>query len=274
MLLFYVFRGAADVSVNSTGVPTVAGPFDAARVRRDADTAGGAPSLPNAQAWRGTRHATEKNGSRGWYTPGTPTSRNARDYAMDTPHPRDVTRLLVDWGNGDQAALDELTPLVYEELRRLARRYMRREGPGHTLQPSALVNEAFLRLVDQNSVQWQSRAHFFGVAAQLMRRVLIDYARRHASGKRGGGTLRVSISEAADVARQASEMVALDRALTDLAEMDPRKAQIVEMKFFGGLTTEEVAAVLGVTPRTIEREWRAAKAWLHRAVGEGEPYEA
>jgi RNA polymerase sigma factor (TIGR02999 family) len=192
---------------------------------------------------------------------------------MATPQ-KDVTQLLVDWGNGDRAALDELTPLVYHELRRLASRYMRREGPGHTLQPSALVNEAFLRLVDQRDVRWQSRAHFFGVAAQLMRRVLIDCARKRTSGKRGGGTLRVSVSEAAGVARQASEMIALDRALNDLAEMDPRKGRIVEMKFFGGLTTEEVASVLGVTPRTVEREWRAAKAWLHRAVGEGEPYEA
>jgi RNA polymerase sigma factor (TIGR02999 family) len=193
---------------------------------------------------------------------------------MSTQPPRDVTQLLVDWGNGDRAALDELTPLVYDELRRLASRYMRREGPGHTLQPSALVNEAFLRLVDQRGVRWQSRAHFFGVAAQLMRRVLIDCARRHASGKRGGGTLRVSVSEAAGVARQASEMVALDRALDELAEMDARKGRIVEMKFFGGLTTEEVAEVLGVTPRTVEREWRAARAWLRRAVGEDEPYEA
>jgi RNA polymerase sigma factor (TIGR02999 family) len=187
---------------------------------------------------------------------------------MATSQPKDVTRLLVDWGNGDRAALEELTPLVYGELRRLAARYMRREGPGHTLQPSALVNEAFLRLVDQRDVRWQSRAHFFGVAAQLMRRILIDAARRHASGKRGGGTLRVSVSEAAGMAERASEMIALDRALDALAEMDPRKGRIVEMKFFGGLTTEEVAVVLGVTPRTIEREWRAAKAWLHRAVGD------
>jgi len=193
---------------------------------------------------------------------------------METPPTRDVTRLLVDWGNGDRAALDELTPLVYGELRRLAARYMRRESPGHTLQPSALVNEAFLRLVDQRDVRWQNRAHFFGVAAQLMRRVLIDWARKHASGKRGGGTVRVSVSEAAGVTRQASDMIALDRALTGLAEMDPRKGRIVEMKFFGGLTTEEVAAVIGVTPRTVEREWRAAKAWLQRAIDEGEPGEA
>jgi RNA polymerase sigma-70 factor (ECF subfamily) len=193
---------------------------------------------------------------------------------MGTPPNDDVTRLLVDWGNGDRAALDELTPLVYAELRRLATRYMRREAPGNTLQPSALVNEAFLRLVDQRDVRWQNRAHFFGVAAQLMRRVLIDSARRHASGKRGGGTLRVSVSEAAGVARQASEMLALDRALTGLAEMDPRKGRIVEMKFFGGLTTEEVAVVLGVTTRTVEREWRAARAWLRRSVDEGDPYEA
>jgi RNA polymerase sigma factor (TIGR02999 family) len=184
-----------------------------------------------------------------------------------------VTRLLVDWGNGDRAALDELAPLVYDELRRLARRSMRRERPGHTLQPSALVNEAFMRLVDQRDVRWQNRAHFFGVAAQLMRRILVDSARRRASGKRGGGTLRVSVSEAAGVAERAAEMLALDRALDELAEMDPRKGRIVEMKFFGGLTTEEVAAVLDVAPRTVEREWRSAKAWLHRAIGEGGPYE-
>ena len=149
---------------------------------------------------------------------------------MDTPE-KDVTQLLVDWGNGDRAALDELTPLVYNELRRLASRYMRREGPGHTLQPSALVNEAFLRLVDQRDVRWQSRAHFFGVAAQLMRRVLIDCARRHASAKRGGGALLVSISEAAGVERQASEMVALDRAGRGLAELDPRKGPLVGVEF-------------------------------------------
>jgi RNA polymerase sigma factor (TIGR02999 family) len=187
---------------------------------------------------------------------------------------KDVTQLLVDWGNGDRDALEELTPLVYDELRRLAARYMRRESPGHTLQPSALVNEAFMRLVDQRDVRWQNRAHFFGVAAQLMRRVLVDCARKRASEKRGGGALRVSVSEAAGVARQASEMIALDRALSDLSEMDPRKGRIVEMKFFGGLTTEEVASVLGVTPRTVEREWRAAKAWLHRAVDGGELHEA
>jgi RNA polymerase sigma-70 factor (ECF subfamily) len=193
---------------------------------------------------------------------------------MDTPDRRDVTKLLVDWGNGDRAALDELTPLVYEELRRMARRYMRREGPGHTLQPSALVNEAFMRLVDQRDVRWQNRAHFLGVAAQLMRRVLIDRARSRARAKRGGGTVRVSVSEAVTVAQQASDMLALDRALTGLTEMDPRKGRIVELKFFGGLTTEETAEVLGVTPRTIEREWRAAKAWLQRAVDEGAPYDA
>ena len=190
---------------------------------------------------------------------------------MDTPPTRDVTKLLVDWGNGDRAALDELTPLVYSELRRLAGRYMRRENPGHTLQPSALVNEAFLRLVDQRDVRWQNRAHFFGVAAQLMRRILVDFARKRSAGKRGGDVLMVSVSEAAGVARQDAEMIALDRALTELAEMDPRKGRVVEMKFFGGLTTEEVASVIGVTPRTVEREWRAAKAWLHRAVAEGEP---
>jgi RNA polymerase sigma factor (TIGR02999 family) len=226
--------------------------------------------LGNAQTTRETRHGNP----RVVYSRAIPVRWDRAREAMAEPQPKDVTQLLVEWGNGDRAALDELTPLVYGELRRLASRYMRREGPGHTLQPSALVNEAFLRLVDQKDVHWQNRAHFFGVAAQLMRRVLIDSARRHASAKRGGGTLRVSVSEAAGVARQASEMIALDRALTELSEMDPRKGRIVEMKFFGGLTTEEVASVLGVTPRTVEREWRAAKAWLHRAVGEGEQHEA
>lgn len=185
------------------------------------------------------------------------------------PSPQNVTQMLVAWSNGDQAALDALIPLVHEELRRLARRSMRRERIGHTLQTSALVNEAYLRLVDQRSVRWQNRAHFYGVAAQLMRRVLVDHARRNARAKRGGGARRVSIDELGIVAEQAVEVIALDDALTDLSRMDPRKGRIVEMKFFGGLTTEEVAEVLAVTPRTVEREWRKARAWLHRAISGG-----
>jgi len=193
---------------------------------------------------------------------------------MAAPSPKEVTRLLVDWGNGDQAALDELIPLVYDELRRLAGRYMRRESEGHTLQTSALVNEAYLRLVDQQNVKWQNRAHFFGVAAQLMRRILVDHARSRSRAKRGGGVQMVPLAEQAGISQELADVIALDDALKNLAEMDPRKSQIVEMKFFGGLTTEEVAEVLNVTSRTVEREWRKAKAWLNRAISKGEPNEA
>jgi len=193
---------------------------------------------------------------------------------MASPPPKDVTRLLVDWGNGDQAALDELIPLVYDELRRMAGRYMRRESKGHTLQTSALVNEAYLRLVNQKSVQWQNRAHFFGVAAHLMRRILVDHARSRSRAKRGGGAQMVSLADQAVISKEVADVIALDDALKNLAEMDPRKSQIVEMKFFGGLTTEEVAEVLKVTSRTVEREWRKAKAWLNRAISKGEPNEA
>jgi RNA polymerase sigma-70 factor (ECF subfamily) len=193
---------------------------------------------------------------------------------MAVPSTNELTRLLVDWGNGDQAALDELIPLVYDELRRLAGRYMRRESQGHTLQTSALVNEAYLRLVDQRSVQWQNRAHFFGVAAQLMRRILVDHARSRSRAKRGGGAQMVSLDEQAVISEEVAEVIALDVALNNLAEMDPRKSQIVEMKFFGGLTTEEVAEVLKVTSRTVEREWRKAKAWLNRALSKGAGNEA
>ena len=185
---------------------------------------------------------------------------------MPTPLSKDITGLLVDWGNGDEAALDELIPLVYDELRRLAASYMRRESQGNTLQTSALINEAYLRLVDQKNVQLQNRAQFFGFAAQLMRRILVDYARSRSRIKRGGGVQMVSLAEQAVISNDVAEVIALDDALKNLAEMDPRKAQIVEMKFFGGLTNEEVAEVLKVTSRTVEREWRKAKAWLHRAI--------
>ena len=180
--------------------------------------------------------------------------------------PKDVTRLLINWGNGDQTALDELMPLVYEELRHLAGRYMRRENQGHTLQTSALVNEAYLRLVDQKKVRWQNRAHFYGVASQLMRRILVDHARSRSRAKRGGGAQMASLSDQPATAKEVTEVIALDDALKGLMEMDPRKSQIVEMKFFGGFTNEEVAEVLKVTSRTVEREWRKAKAWLHRSI--------
>ena len=193
---------------------------------------------------------------------------------MVVPSPDEVTGLLIAWGNGDQAALDELIPLVYGELRRLAGSYMRRERQGNTLQTSALINEAYLRLVNQESIQWQNRAHFFGVAARLMRQILVDHARSRSRAKRGGGSQMVSLAEPAVMSQEVVEVIALDKALTNLAEMDPRKSQIVELKFFGGLTTEEVAEVLKVTSRTVDREWRKAKAWLHRAISKGATNEA
>jgi RNA polymerase sigma-70 factor, ECF subfamily len=183
------------------------------------------------------------------------------------PTPQQVTQLLVAWSGGDQAALEELTPLVHGELRRLAHHYISRERPGHTLQTSALVNEAYLRLVEQKEVDWQCRAHFYGIAARLMRQVLVDYARRRGYAKRGGGALRVSLNEALAVSEErAAEVMALDEALEDLAQLDPRQGQIVELRFFGGLSIEETAEVLGVSPGTVMADWTVAKAWLRRAI--------
>lgn len=177
--------------------------------------------------------------------------------------PNEVTRLLIKWSNGDKAALDELIPLVHAELRRLARHYMARENSGHTLETSALLNEAYIRLVDQQSMPWQNRSHFFGVAAQVMRHILIDHARRYCYAKRGGGARKVPLKEVAMLEdRRAEELVALDDALEDLAALDPRKSRIIELRFFGGLSIEETAEVLQISPITITREWRAAKAWL------------
>jgi len=194
---------------------------------------------------------------------------------MAAPSPEEVTQLLLAWREGDEAALEKLLPLVYDELHRLAARYMRRESPGHTLQTSALVNEAFIRLIDQQQVHWQNRAHFFGIAAQLMRRILLDHARGQARGKRGGGVHRVSFDEGAIVSEQrAAELIALDDALNALAAFDSRKSRIVELRFFGGLSNEEVTEVMGMSLRTVEREWRKAKAWLHHAISEGETDEA
>jgi len=190
---------------------------------------------------------------------------------MTSSPPPDVTQLLVAWTGGDAAALDELMPLVYEELRRLAHHYMSRERPGHTLHTSALVNEAYLRLVDQKNIHWQNRAHFFGIAARLMRQVLVDYARQRRYVKRGGDARRVSLDEAMIVSEErAADVVALDDALNSLAEIDPRQSQIVELRFFGGLNIEETAEVLKVSPGTIMREWTLAKAWLRREMtGDG-----
>jgi RNA polymerase sigma factor (TIGR02999 family) len=181
----------------------------------------------------------------------------------------------MDWSNGDRSALDQLLPLVNDELRQLARRYMRRESPGHTLQTSALVNEAYLRLIDQKQVQWQNRAHFFGIAAQLMRRILIDHARKAHYAKRGGGAIKVSLDEAAAVTEaRAAELLAVDEALEKLTAMDARKGRIVELRFFGGLTEEETAEVMGISTPTVQREWRAAKAWLRRMLTEGKDDDA
>lgn len=184
-----------------------------------------------------------------------------------TALPNEVTQLLIDWGNGDQAALNQLIPLVHAELRRLARHYMGRENPGHTLQTSALINEAYLRLVDQQNIPWQNRAHFFAVSAQVMRHILIDHARRHAYAKRGGGARKVPFDEAVALNdRRADELVALDEALNILAAMDKRKSQVIELRFFGGLSIEETAEALKISPITVTREWRSAKAWLRREM--------
>ena len=182
---------------------------------------------------------------------------------------RDVSVLLRAWSGGDQSALENLTPIVYSELHRLARRYMRRERPGHSLQATALVNEAYMRLVGYTRIRWQDRAHFFAVAAQVMRRILVEHARRH-NLKRGGDVPHVSLDEAVLVgADDDVDLVALDDAMTALARLDPRKAQVVEMRFFGGLGVDETAEVLGVSPVTVKRDWRAAKAWLYRELAGG-----
>ena len=184
-----------------------------------------------------------------------------------TPSTRQVTELLAAWGEGDREAFEALMPLVYDELRRLARRYMKGERPGNTLQTSALINEAYLRLVDQRDVRWQNRAHFYGIAARLMRRILVDHARSRHYQKRGGGARRVSLEEALAVSEErAREVVALDEALEGLAAVDERKSRLVELRFFGGLSIEETAEVLGVSPGTVMRDWTLAKAWLRRAL--------
>lgn len=185
----------------------------------------------------------------------------------------DLSTLLRAWSGGDQSALDRLTPIVYAELHRLASRHMRRERPGHSLQTTALVNEAYMRLVDYKRMQWQNRAHFFAVSAQLMRRILVEHARRH-NLKRGGGVLHISLDEAAMVggdrgADPGVEFVALDDALNALARLDPRKVQVVEMRFFGGLSVEETAEVLKVSSVTVKRDWSTAKLWLYRELAGG-----
>jgi RNA polymerase sigma factor (TIGR02999 family) len=180
-----------------------------------------------------------------------------------------VTQLLSDWSDGNEAALEQLMPLVYRELRRLAHQYLNKERPGHTLQTTDLVHEAYLRLVDQRRVHWQNRSHFYGVAAQLMRRILVDRARHRKRVKRGGGAAMVPLDQAVLVTRTPTvDLLALDQALSKLAEQDQRKARIVELRFFGGLEVEETAAFLKISPITVMREWKMAKAWLHRALSD------
>jgi RNA polymerase sigma-70 factor, ECF subfamily len=183
------------------------------------------------------------------------------------PQQHEITQLLAEWSDGNQSALDELYPLVYEELHKLARRYMSREKKGHTLQTTALINEAYVRLVDQRNVHWANRSHFFAISAQIMRRILIDHARRHAYAKRGGGAQQVSLEEVAIVATEKSaEILRLDEALTTLAKMDPRRSHVVELRYFGGLSNEEIAGVLNVSENTVTRDWNLARAWLHQQL--------
>ena len=189
-----------------------------------------------------------------------------RQLYMRTDSPKEITRLLVAWGDGDESALEGLTPLVYDELRRLAHHYMSQERPGHALQTTALVNEAYLRLIDWKNVHWQSRAHFFAVSAQLMRRILVDFARTQGYAKRGGGALQVTLDEAVVSGEKGADIVALDEALRSLAELDERQSKVVELRFFGGLSIEETAEVLKVSEGTVRRDWSLARAWLHREL--------
>ena len=178
-----------------------------------------------------------------------------------------ITQLLLDWSDGDRGALERMTPLVYGELHRLAHHYMNRERAGHTLQTSALVNEAFVRLVDQRDVKWNNRAHFFAIAAQMMRRILVDYARSHLFAKRGGGAVHVSLDKAAIVSNEpTAEVTALDEALTKLESIDPQQARVVELRFFGGLTIKETSEVMKISVDMVKREWSTAKAWLYREM--------
>jgi RNA polymerase sigma factor (TIGR02999 family) len=189
---------------------------------------------------------------------------------MTTVSHNDVTGLLHEWKQGDKHALDKLMPLVYDEMRRIAHRYMQKEHDGHTLQTTALINEAYVRLVGQQKIEWQNRSHFFAVTAQVMRHLLIDHARRQNFAKRGGGAERVALDDATMMSSErAVELIALDEALGELAQMDPRKSRVVELRYFGGLSLEETAEVLDISLMTVRRDWRAAKAWLFRRIREG-----
>src|SRR5262245_59783931 len=184
---------------------------------------------------------------------------------MTSPAPKEVTQLLIAWSNGEEEALEKLVPLIYDELRRIARRYMKREPAGHTLQTTALVNEAYLRLIEQKGMKWQNRAHFFAISAQLMRRILVSMARaRQANQRRGGEARQVSLDGALVISgERAAEVVALDEAMNELAALDPRRSRVVELRYFGGLSVEETAEVLNISPETVMRDWKRAKAWLY-----------
>ncbi|HEV8589359.1 MAG TPA: sigma-70 family RNA polymerase sigma factor [Pyrinomonadaceae bacterium] len=185
---------------------------------------------------------------------------------MDSDSPT-ITQLLIDWSHGDQHALDQLTPLVYDELRQMARTYLRRERSDHTLQATALVHEAYLRLIDQHSVSWQNRAHFFGIASQMMRRILVNHALARAAEKRGGELEKISLDQEMGLAGpRDTDLIALDEALKELERLDPQQTRIVELRFFGGLSIEETAEVLKVSPATVKREWTTAKLWLRRQL--------
>jgi len=188
--------------------------------------------------------------------------------------PREVTQLLLAWSQGESSALERLIPLVHDELQRLAHHYMAGEHSGHSLQTTALVNEAYLRLVDCSRVRWQNRAHFFAVSAQLMRRILVDFARSRGYQKRGAGVRRLSLEKSPDIFQRTDpDLMALDDALNTLATIDPRKSKVIELRFFGGLTAEETAEVLRISPDTVLRDWKLAKVWLHRELNREAPHD-
>ena len=186
---------------------------------------------------------------------------------MKKPPPNEITERLIAWGAGDRAALDQLLPVVYQELRRMAGNYLRQENPGHTLQPTALVHEAWLRLIDQARVDWRNRAQFFGVAAQMMRRILVDHAKAKHREKRGGDAVKLSLDDVINLSRErAADLLALDDALDELTRVDERKSRVVELRYFGGFTVEEIAQILEVSPETVMRDWKLAKAWLYQQI--------
>ena len=188
---------------------------------------------------------------------------------MNRAASQEITQLLLAWGSGDKAALDALMPMVYDELRRLARCYMRRQNAGHTLQTTALVNEAYLRLIDSSRVRWQDRTHFFAISAQLMRRVLVDFARARNSRKRGGEQIQITLDEQIEAPfEKETNLVALDEALQNLAKLSQRQSQIVELRYFGGLSEEEIAETLAISTRTVRRDWSLARAWLYRELSQ------